>query len=112
MLTDKEAILQRWSEHFKGLLSNQSTLCESSLAKIPKVDVKLELDDPPTREAIKKVTMQLKVDKSSGIDGIPAEVYQHGGEAVLDKLQICSPTVGKQGLDQRTSGMQSLSLSV
>ena len=31
--------------------------------------------------------MQLKVDKSLGIDGIPEEVYQHGGEAVLSKLQ-------------------------
>ena len=30
--------------------------------------------------------MQLKVDKSPGIDGIPAEVYQHRGEAVLNKL--------------------------
>ena len=58
-----------------------------SLAKIPQVDVKLELDDPPTREEIKKATMQLKVGKSPGIDGNPAEVYQHGGEAVLDKLQ-------------------------
>ena len=60
---------------------------ESSLAKIPQVDMKLELDDPPTREEIKKATMQLKVGKSPGIDGIPAEVYQHGGETVLDKLQ-------------------------
>ena len=41
----------------------------------------------PTREEIKKATMQLKVGKSASIDGIPAEVYQHGGEAVLDKLQ-------------------------
>ena len=57
---------------------------ESSLARIPKEDVKLELDDPPTREAIRKATMQLKVGKSPGIDDIPAEVYQHGGEAVLD----------------------------
>ena len=48
---------------------------ESSLAKILKVDVKLELDDPPTREEIRKATMQLKVGKSPGIDGIPAEVY-------------------------------------
>ena len=35
---------------------------ESSLAKIPQVDVRLELDDPPTLEEIKKATMQLKVD--------------------------------------------------
>ena len=60
---------------------------ESSPANIPQVDVKLELDDPPTREEIKKATMQLKVGKAQGIDGIPAEVYQHGKEAVLDKLQ-------------------------
>ena len=51
------------------------------------MDVKVELDDPPTREEIKKATMQLKVGKSPGIDGIPEEVYQHGGEVVLDKLQ-------------------------
>ena len=50
------------------------------------MDVKLELDDPLTREEIKKTIMQLKVGKSPGIDGIP-EVFQHGGEAVLDKLQ-------------------------
>ena len=49
--------------------------------------MKLKLDDPLTRKEIKKATMQLKVGKSPGIDGIPAEVYQHGGEAVLDKLQ-------------------------
>ena len=60
---------------------------DSSLVKIPQVDVKLELDNPPTCEEIKKATMQLKVGKSPGIDDIPAEVYQHGGEAVLDELQ-------------------------
>ena len=49
--------------------------------------MKLGLDDPLTREEIKKATMQLKVEKSPGLDGIPAEVYQHGEEAVLDKLQ-------------------------
>ena len=41
LLTDKEAILQRWSALFEGLFSNQRTVQESSLAKIPQEDVKL-----------------------------------------------------------------------
>ena len=49
--------------------------------------MKLELGDQPTlRKEIKKAAMQLKVGKSPGIDGIPADVYQHGKEAVFDKL--------------------------
>ena len=87
LLTDKEAILQRWSEHFEGLFGDRRTVQESSLAKISQADVKLELDDPSTREEIRKATMQLKVGKSPGIYGIPAEVYQQRGETVLDKLQ-------------------------
>ena len=79
LLTDKEAILQRWSEHFEGLFSDQRTVQEPPLAKIPQVNVKLELDDPPTREEIKKATMQLKVGKLPGIDGIPAEVLSARG---------------------------------
>ena len=59
LLTTKEAVLQRWSEHFEGLFSDQRTVQESPLAKIPQVDVKLELDDPPTREEIRKATMQI-----------------------------------------------------
>ena len=51
---------------------------ESSLANIPQVDMKLELDDPPTRKEIRKTTMQQKVGKSPGIDGIPAEVSAWG----------------------------------
>ena len=82
LLTDKKAILQRWSEHFEGLCSDRHNVQESSLAKIPQVNVNLELDDPSAREEIRKATMQPKV----GIDGITAEVYQHGGKAVSDKL--------------------------
>ena len=61
LLTDKEAIVQRWSEHFEGLFSDRRTVQESSPAKIPQVDRKLELDYPLTREQIWKATMQLKL---------------------------------------------------
>ena len=84
---------------------------ESSLAKIPQVDVKLELDDPPTRKEIKKATKQLKVGYLPGIVGIPAEVYQHAGEAVLHKLHDTvhkllgerDSTAGHQGCSHRLS---------
>ena len=75
LLTDKEAILQWLSEHFEGLFSNPCTMQESSLVKISQVDMKLELDDPPTREEIRKATMQLNVGKLPGFDGTPAEEY-------------------------------------
>ena len=87
LLTDRGAILHHRSEYFEGLFSDRRTVQESSLERIPQMDVKLELDDPATREESKKATMQPKVGKSPGIANSPAEVYQHGREAVLDKLQ-------------------------
>ena len=66
---------------------------DSSLVKIPQVDVKLELDNPPTCEEIKKTTMQLTL----CIGDIPVEVYQHGGKAVIDKLQDLSTNCWEKG---------------
>ena len=71
----------------------------------------LELDDPTTREEIKKPTMQPKVGVSRGIDGIPAEVYQHGGEAVLEKLQDMFTNCWEKGtLPQDLRGVVIVSL--
>ena len=72
---------------------------ESSLANIPRADVKLELDDPPTptREEIRKATRQLKVGKSPGIGGIQAEVYQLGADTVFDKHQALFTNCWEKG---------------
>ena len=42
--------------------------------------------------------MQLKVGKSPDIDGIPAEVYQHGDETVLNKLQDLFTNCWEKGI--------------
>ena len=78
--------MARWAEHFKGLFSDQRFVEETSLAKIPQADVKSFLDNPPTCDEIKEAIAKLKHGKSPGSDGIPAEVYQHGGDALLSRL--------------------------
>ena len=110
LLTDKEAILQHWSEHFLGLFSDWRIVQESSLAKVPQVDLKLALDDLPLREEIKKATMHLKVGMSPGIDALQQKSISTGEKQCSISSRICSPTVGRKGLYGRTSGMQSLSL--
>jgi len=86
LLTDKDAIMNRWSEHFESLFSDKRTVQEPSLMNIPQAEVKPELDEEPTPEEIEKAISQLNPGKSPGIDGIPAEVYQEGGDIVIDKL--------------------------
>ena len=55
--------------------------------------------------------MQMKVGKSTGIDRIPAEVYQHGGETVLDKLQDMFTNCWEKGtLPQDLRGVVIVSL--
>ena len=81
------------------------------------MDVKLELDDPPTREEIRKATMQLKVGKSPGIDdlspmpSLALMAFQQKSISTEEKQcsvssRICLPIVGRKGLYRRTSGMQ------
>ena len=75
---------------------------ESLLAKVAQVDVKLEFDDPLTREEIKKATKQLKAGNSPGTDGISSEVYQRewggGGQCSINSRGTQSlPLCTKQG---------------
>ena len=70
-------------------MSDRRTVQESLLAKIPQVDVKLELDDPPTREEIKKATMQLKVTKLQVYRAVVVTSLLYGVETlVLYRKQI------------------------
>ena len=93
LLTDKEAILQRWSEHFEGLFSDRCTVQESTLAKIPQVDVKLELDDPPAIEEIRKATMQLKVARHVALMAFQQRFISTGVKQCTISSRICSPVV-------------------
>ena len=70
---------------------------ESSILNIPQQDVKAKLDDPPDIEELKIAVRKLKTNKAPGIDGIPAEVYQLGGDLLLKKITSLFQVSRKRG---------------
>ena len=48
LLTDKEAILKRWTEHFDSVLTRTSSINDGAINKLPQVECNLLLDEFPT----------------------------------------------------------------
>ena len=86
LIKDKEGILCRWKEHFNDLLNRDSHVEADSFDNVPSVPVREELDDLIHIEEVRKAVKQMKCNKASGGDGIPAEVYKHGGTTLVHHL--------------------------
>ena len=86
VLTEPSSILERWAEHFDSVLNQSSTFDMSLLDEIPQWNANEELDALPNLEEILKSIKQLSCGKSPGDDGIPPEVYKHGGNCIAERL--------------------------
>nr|VZI33166.1 unnamed protein product [Spirometra erinaceieuropaei] len=54
LLTEKTQILQRWAEHFRGVLNRPSVISDAAIARLPQVETNADLDlPPPLRETIR-----------------------------------------------------------
>lgn len=92
LFTDKASILNRWAEHSQTLFSTDRTVQDAALLNIPQEQVQMELDEIPTLEETTKAIEQLKSGKAAGIDGIPPNVWKHGGPVLhlkLHELLVC-----------------------
>ena len=62
LLTDKEAILKRWAEHFDGVLNQPSSINDEAINRLPQVECNPLLHELPivseTVKAIKPVIWQ------------------------------------------------------
>nr|VZI06285.1 unnamed protein product [Spirometra erinaceieuropaei] len=79
LLTEKTQILQRWAEHFRGVLNRPSVISDAAIARLPQVATNVDLDLPPSLQETIRAVQQLSSGKAPGSDAIPAEVYKHGG---------------------------------
>ena len=86
LLTDKEAIDKRFSEHFEQLLNRPSSIDPNAINDIPQRKINEQLGVLPTEEEVIEAIDELQSDKAAGPDGIPPEVFKVGGPALVKRL--------------------------
>nr|VZI49685.1 unnamed protein product [Spirometra erinaceieuropaei] len=97
LLTEKTQILQRWAEHFRGVLNRPSVISDAAIARLPQVATNVDLDLPPSLQETIRAVQQLSSGKAPGSDAIPAEVYKHGGPLLMDHLTALFQEMRRQG---------------
>ena len=84
--SDSKRVVARWSEHFQKLLNVPGDIDHEALDNIPQRIIKTSLDEIPTIDEMGKAIAGLKDGKAPGGDGIPAEVWKHGGVNLFSRL--------------------------
>lgn len=74
---------------------------ETALANIPQQAMKLELDDPPTKEEVKKAIIMIK-----GSDKLPSDWFIVGEDADAELLSTLFVLVGRRESFRKASVMQ------
>nr|VZI29872.1 unnamed protein product [Spirometra erinaceieuropaei] len=97
LLTEKTQILQRWGEHFRGVLNRPSVISDAAIARLPQVETNGDLDLPPSLQEIIRVVQQFSSGKAPGSDAIPAKVYKHGCPQLMDHLTALFQEMWRQG---------------
>ena len=91
LLSTMEDISGRWQEHFNELLNRDSNVNLETLANIPQKPIVNEMAAKPTLEEVKSAIKKLNLGKAPGKDGLPAEIFVHGGDhlALIMHHLIC-----------------------
>nr|VZI22767.1 unnamed protein product [Spirometra erinaceieuropaei] len=66
LLTEMTQILQRWAEHFRGVLNRPSAISDVAIARGPQVETNVDLDLPPSLQETIRALQQLSSGKVPG----------------------------------------------
>nr|VZI39729.1 unnamed protein product [Spirometra erinaceieuropaei] len=97
LLAAKTQILQRWAEHYRGVLIRPSIISDAAIERLPQVETNVDLDHPPSLQETIRAVQQLSSGKAPGSDAIPAEVYKYGGPQLMDHLTALFQEMWCQG---------------
>ena len=85
-LTEERQILNRWTEYCSELFNYRANR-DPSVLNCPQTDT--EDDRPILCREVEAAAQSLKKGTSDGVDNIPAELVQAGGEDVITALTKC-----------------------
>ena len=85
---DSDGIMRRWKEHFTDLFFNPSVIDVTAVDSIPQRGFIEKLDAVPMRGEIDLSIKQINAGKVPGLDGIPVDLLQKGGEKVKSIVYI------------------------
>nr|VZI12383.1 unnamed protein product [Spirometra erinaceieuropaei] len=97
LLTEKTRILQRWAEHFRGVLNPPSAISNADIARLPQLETNVDLHLPPSLQETIRAVQQLSSGRAPGLVATPAKVYKHGGPQLMDHLTALFQEMGRQG---------------
>ena len=93
-LTDERQILNRWTEYCSELYNYKANE-DPSVLNCPQTDT--EDDHPILCREVEAAVQTLMKGKSAGVDNIPAELVQAGGEDVITALMTICNKIWKTG---------------
>ena len=95
--TEPSKVLDRWAEHFKGVLNQDSDFDRTVLDDLPQYPIDHSLAETPSLEELKKSIKELSSGKAPGEDGISPEIYKHGGEPIVKRLHEIIVQIWQEG---------------
>jgi len=87
-IKDQSKILSRWTEHLRELHNCRpiNPTHSTFIDLIPQLTIIPDLDQLPTFHEVCVAVKGLKNNKAAGPDGLPAEVFKHGGYLLKHRL--------------------------
>ena len=86
LLYGRREILTRWAQHFASILNHPTFISQEAIDRIDEQPDLVVACKPPSNNEINKAIRKMSRNRSPGADGLPAEIFQHGGELLLFKL--------------------------
>ena len=93
-LTEERQILNRWTEYCSELYNHKT---DGDLSVLNCTQTNTEDDHPIFHKEVEAVVQSLKKGKYAGVDNIPAELVQAGGEDAITTLTTICDKIWQKG---------------